>query len=408
MSRFIRVAVVLCLALTAQAEAQGLTAADAVRLALEKGPRLIGARAELRAAEARQEQAALLFQANPEFQGALGPRFGSTPGSIDSTAGVSQELELFGQKGARRSIAAAELDVSRARLASEQLTLSRDVRVAFARVLGAQQERQVAQEALALARDALAASEARFKAGAATQIEVNTARVELGRAVQEGARQLREAGRAMAELQLLLGVDAGSNLQLIGQLTASAPGTTVDDASAIEVALRRRPELASLRAAFEAARSELTAADREALPRPRVGVSYSREEAAQIVQGTLGFSLPLFNRNPGGRGTASARLDAAQQELAAAERTVTAEVRLATARLRAARETASAYGADVAQALQQNLSLVTEGYQAGKIDFLQLLIIRRETLDGRRGYIAALEELAAAEAEFARATGESP
>ena len=51
------------------------------------------------------------------------------------------------------------------------------------------------------------------------------------------------------------------------------------------------------------------------------------------------------------------------------------------------------------------MSLVDEAYRAGKVDFFQLLLMRRETLEARNGYVDALEELHAAKAELLRATG---
>ena len=58
--------------------------------------------------------------------------------------------------------------------------------------------------------------------------------------------------------------------------------------------------------------------------------------------------------------------------------------------------------------LDENVRLVNLGYEAGKIDFLQLIIIRREMLEMRRDYIAALEELNDAQAEMDRAVGIIP
>jgi cobalt-zinc-cadmium efflux system outer membrane protein len=57
------------------------------------------------------------------------------------------------------------------------------------------------------------------------------------------------------------------------------------------------------------------------------------------------------------------------------------------------------------KAMQQNTDLVTESYRAGKIDFLQLVVIRRQAIDTQREYIDVLEELNAAEAELGRAVG---
>ena len=170
-------------------------------------------------------------------------------------------------------------------------------------------------------------------------------------------------------------------------------------------ALAQRADLQAARAELEAARARQRLATREALPSPRLGVTYSREEEAQIVQGTLGLELPLVQRNQAARGVAAARLAQAEQALQTLERAVRMEVRLATERYQTASAAADAYGGGVLAALEENLALVNEAYRAGKVDFFELLVIRREALDARRDYIEALEELNAAGAQLKRAVG---
>ena len=51
------------------------------------------------------------------------------------------------------------------------------------------------------------------------------------------------------------------------------------------------------------------------------------------------------------------------------------------------------------------MALVTDSYRAGKIDFLQLVVIRGRSLEARREFIDVLEELNAAEAGLDLALG---
>ncbi|MFP2911145.1 TolC family protein [Pyxidicoccus sp. 3LFB2] len=115
--------------------------------------------------------------------------------------------------------------------------------------------------------------------------------------------------------------------------------------------------------------------------------------------------MPLFNRNQAARGVSTAQALQAERALAASERFVRSEVELALARYRTARDAAEVFGGDVLVAVQENLKLINEAYRAGKVDFLELLIIRREALDASRGYIEALEELNAAEAQLKKVVG---
>ncbi|ATB27291.1 TolC family protein [Melittangium boletus] len=382
-----------------------LTQEEAVTLALERSPRLLSARAEALSAQARLDGASLLAQTNPELQGAVGPRLRDGVSSLDVTVGVSQRLELFGQRGARREAAAAQLTASEARLETLRVSLAAEVRGAFARLLASEQEWSLADEGQLLAEQALQAAEERQTAGAASRIEVNTARVELGRAAH--ARVLAERRRTLArgELRLLLGLEPSEAMEAKGELRPGMTDPPPLDAL-VERALARRADVKAARSELDAARAEVELASREAWPGTRLGASYSQEEGARIVQGTLGIELPVFNRNQAARGVGAARLTQTRGLLEATERLVRTEVGLALERYRTARAAVAVYSEDVLEALQQNLALVNEAYRAGKVDFFQLLLIRRDALDARRGYIEALEELLIAEAQLTRTLGE--
>ena len=174
----------------------------------------------------------------------------------------------------------------------------------------------------------------------------------------------------------------------------------------VQRALSTRSDLAAARRGLEAARAEGLLAEREWLPRPRIGARYQREEGSDAILGTLSFDLPVFNRNQAGRGVAAAQTIQAERALEAAERSVRQEVLLAHSRVVAAREAAQAFEGEVVGAAQENLALLATAYQAGKIGLFELLLIRRDAIESQRGYVESLEEERVAEAELGRAVGE--
>lgn len=401
----IRLGSLLLLVTTPALAARPLTMEQSVALALERSPRLIAQKAEVASAQAQLSGASLLAQTNPALQAAVGPRFrGAESTLIDVNVGISQQLELFGQRGARKDAAAATVSASKARMAALQVDLAAEVREAFGKALAVEQELQLARDALALAEEGRQAAEERLKAGAASRIEVNTARVELGRAQKERARAEQQRTQTLAELRLLLGLEPTEELAPQGALPTEASSLPAL-AELMQQATAQRADLKAATAEVEAAEAEVRLARKEALPRPSLGISYGREEGNDIIQGTLGIDLPLFNRNQAAKGISSARERAARETLAATERFVRSEVELAFNRYRTAQAGAAVFGGDVLAALQENLKLVTEAYRAGKVDFLQLLIIRREALAARLGYIEALEELNTAEAQLKKVVG---
>ena len=408
MLRFIRPLCLLLLAVAGSpvfAQSRTLTIEEAIRLAQENNPDVRSLTADVDAAKARLRGASLLFQNNPALSAATGPRSSDAGKTRDSSIQILQPVEIAGQRGARISAAQASLDAAEARLQALRSEVTASVRESFGRMLAAEQRLALASEARSIALQGVTAAEERFRAGAAALLEVNTARVELGRATRGRAEAERSRAAALGDLRLLVGLDPFQTVTVQGELKPGAPRG--EAAALVAQALGNRAELQASRRALDAAKAEARLASREWIPSPRIGASYSHEEEsnATIVQGLLAFDLPIFNRNTAARGVADARVRQLEAEREATLRRVTQEVLTALARLDAARSAAEGYAGDVVKAMQQNMELATDSYRAGKIDFLQLIVIRRQAVEARSEYIDVLEELNAAQASLARAVG---
>jgi outer membrane protein, heavy metal efflux system len=397
------IATALVLASTAHAD-ETLTLEGAIRRAWEQNPGVREAEAEVEAARARVAGARLLIQDNPDLNIAVGPRSRPMERTVDYELSITQPIDVGGRRRARIEATTASVKAAEARLAQWRGSVAADVREAFGRALAAEAHEQLAMDAIELATQALKAAEKRHQAGAASLIEVNTARIEVGRSqrARGAARRMRAA--ALAELRLLLGMGA-ARLSLQGQLQPSPQGRALDLPALTILAAEHRADLLAARYELEAARAERRLATREAVPAPRVGVSFRQEEGAQVVQGVLSMELPLFDRNQAARGVSAARARQAELAVAALEQRLAQEVELSVDRVRTARETLEAFSGDVLEALDQNIALVTRGYEAGELDFLELLLMRREMLEARREYIEALTELNSAEAQLDRVLG---
>ena len=395
------------LLLTASSAHAQLTMAEASEVASARNLELQQRAADVDVAKARVGGASMLLTTNPTVTLSLGPRFGTAGRSLDYGGQLMQQLELAGQRGARVDAAEAGVAAATAQLQAAQARLKADVRSRFGRALAAGLRVALAQEAQTLAQQSFTAADERFRAGSTALIEVNTARVELGRVTRARADTERARSIAHGELRLTLGLDAAEALAPQGDLAAEVQAALPAEEPLIDRALGSRFELAQARKNVEAAQSQARLASREWLPSPRLGVSVSHEQESQatIVQGVLAFDLPVFNRNQGPRAVSVAQVRQAQLALTAVERAVAHEVRGALARATAARAAAEGYRADVVKAMQENMDLVNDSYRAGRIDFLQLVVIRRQALEARREFIDVLEELNSARAELELAIG---
>lgn len=403
----------LCLVLSlgashpAAAESRTLTIEEALRLAQDNNPELRTLATEVDAATARLGGAALLLQNNPTVATEAGSRRQqSMERGVEYGIQILQQVEVAGQRGVRIEAATAALASTDARLRALRADVTAQVRETFGRVLAAEQRIQLAREALAIAQQGVDAVDERFRAGAVALLELNTARVELGRAARERAEAERRLAETAAHLRLLIGLDPSESFTAEGELKSDQ--SAGDAADLLTQALANRGELAEARRALEAAQAEARLAARAWIPSPRIGASYRYEQDTEthIVLGVVQFDLPVFNQNTAARGVTAAHVDELSVALAATERRVKQEVLAALERVRAARAAVEGYAGDVVRAMQQNIDLVTDSYRAGKIEFLELIVIRRQAVEARKEYIDVLEELNAAEAQLGRAIGQ--
>jgi outer membrane protein, heavy metal efflux system len=394
------------MALAAATGTRTSTSTSLERLTIERALAIaVGRNAEVRSMQAEVAGAvgwlagdSRWVRENPSISAAIGPRvrMGDGETEIDVEIALEQPIEVFGQRGLRAGAAEQALRALEHRLAARKNELVFEVRSAFARALAAKMRVALAVDGDAVAQDTLRAAEERQRSGAASRIEVNSARVELGRAARDRFEAELALAGAEAELASLLALE---RLPVVdGDLAAAAARDVAQNEGA-------RAELEAAISERRAAELEEKSAARDAFPELGVGARYAREEGADIVLGTLSIELPVFERNQGERALAESRGRQAAITAEETEQRVAREVELARRRYASAKKATGAYAGEVVRAMEENSSLAAEAYRSGKFDFLQLTLVRRETLDARRGYIESLEALNLAEAELLRAIG---
>lgn len=382
-----------------------MTLEAAVRRAIEQSPAVIEAEANVEAARAIRGGATLLLQDNPEVEFSAGSRNIADAEHSEYEMRIAQALDVTGRRAARKDAATAALAAAQARLAERKAAVAAEVRQGFGHALAAERQEELADDALALASKALGAAEERYGAGSASLIELNTARVEVGKSKRLRLAAERTRAAAIASLRLLLGMSPQDELSLEGALPSEIDERALNVDELVGRAWEQRADLVALRHDLDAAKGEQRLAAREAVSLPKVGASYAREEDAKILQGFVSWDLPIFNRNQAARAFTGVRVRQLETSVTTLERQVAQEVELAVNHLRIAQETLDGFAGTDLAALDENVALTTEGYEAGQIDFLQLLLVRREMLEVRSNYIDALDDLNSAEAELDRVLG---
>ena len=214
-----------------------------------------------------------------------------------------------------------------------------------------------------------------------------------------------EARLQSAEFRLAttLGLSSAETVHAQGELPESASLPPLGELLA--AASENHPRLLAARSTVDASQSDSALADAEAWPDLTLGASYSREERDDVVMGGVTIPIPVFNRNQGER----VRAKAAARRTAAVARSlqleIESEIRRSYANYEAATRSLAAFDADVLRSQDENLELIEAMFQAGKIRYVDVILLQREVIEGRLGYLNARLELARAEVATRSAAG---
>lgn len=340
--------------------------------------------------------------------------------------GVTQELEVFGQRGQR--VAAGRAEVTRATAGitnAARLTLG-EIDRGFYRLASASQRTLLADEVLELNQRLASVAQRQLAAGEISKLDYNLAVVELGRSRSRALATRREREQVELDLQRLLGLRSGTHVEPdIGNMqdegmpdsvsgvpsgahahAARAAKLNVD--SLIAVALTRRPDLSERSAAIEVAQAQARLARREALPNLIVrGAVEPAANGGQAFRPGIGATIPLFNRN---RGIAEARDATARQvelQRASLVGRMRTEIAAEVAAYRSAAEEVEILETTVLAPARQNRQLLETAYREGKVGLPVLLLIRNQVIDAELEYWASWLAERVALADLAEATAEN-
>lgn len=366
-------------------------------------PTTLEADALLDAAEARVRQARV--RPNPELGLEAENAFGTGPFSgydnAETTLSLSQDLELWGRRGAR--VAVAKADAGTAGLRRDLATVEAGGRLALVYA-----EAEAAQRRFLLAEEALAVTIADTRAAL---ILVEEGREPLLRGIQGES----EAAAARATLD-----EAGAERDAaFARLTAVAmlptPVTSIDTSlidrapAAADLTVGAVLQVRVAEAERAAAESRIEVERIRARPDVRASVGVRRYEAEDATALTFGLSLPLplFDQNRGNIDAAQADFRATEARLMGARQEAEADRNAAVARLAASTSRVSASDAGVSAA-EEAYRLSRIGFEAGRISQLELRSSRTALISARNAAVDARLARVRAEIDLARLQGRAP
>jgi cobalt-zinc-cadmium efflux system outer membrane protein len=356
-----------------------LTLEDTLARARDQAGAVVVSRARIAEAEASLLDASARLRDNPVVEAAAGPRSGAGARSADLEFGLSQQFESGGQRQARIAGARAGIERQRAEVQQTARDVAFDAASAFLDGLAGTERLRVAEEADSVARELLNASERRYALGDIAAIDMNLARIDAARSAANLVSARADLTAAAGVLRSLLRLPVNEPIELRGSLEVAR----LPPVEALAASIDQRPEFDVLEA--EAREADAQAQLGTALKSPDVGlrVGYKREAPDTILLGGLTVTFPAFQRGQGTLAAGRARASRARLEVETARQTAFTELRTAYAVYEQRAALAADLQRNATASLADNETLGRRSYDAGEMNLMDFLLIRRDALDTR-------------------------
>lgn len=379
-----------------RAGAQLLTLDQAEKMASETNPTMRQAEAEIRAAKARRQQAGLY--PNPSV-GYTGDEIrGGSIGGGKQGFFVQQTIVTGGKLAKTREVYGVESKLAEIEAQEQRTRVETAVKMAFLRVLAAQEWLDARRDLAKIAEDAAQTQRELMNTGQADESEVLETEVEAERmrmAARMQENTLREEWRSLAAV---IGQPALPLATVAGDLEHGWP--ELNEEEIVAAVAKQSPAVQIADTAKSRAEALLVRAKREPIPdiQLRAGMEYNHELLGSVPFATgweglaeASVEIPLFNRNQGNIASASADVDRAEQEKRRVELTLEERAATVVDEYSNAKLMAIEYRDEMLPQAKKAYTLLVEKYGQMLASYPRVLDAQRKLYELQLEYIAALE-----------------
>ncbi len=378
------------------AKGSQITLEQVQKIAVESNPTLRQAEAEIRAAKARQQQSGLYPNPTVAYTGDE-IRGGSVGGGKQGFF-VQQTVVTGGKLGLSREVFGKDVKLAEIEAEEQKMRVQSAVKMAFLRVLAAQELLDARRDMATIAQDAAETQRRLMNTGQADESEVLEAEVEAQRMRMNARIQENTLREEWRSLTAVIGRPDLPLTTVAGDLEKAWP--EVNEEEVVEAIAKQSPAVRIADVAEVRAQSILGRVRRERIPDVQVrgGMEYNHELLGSVpfAKGWEGIAevalqIPLFNRNQGNVAAARADIDRAGQEkkrisLTLRERAASTVDEYANARLIAVQ-----YRDEMLPLAKKAYGLMVEKYGQMLASYPRVLDTQRKLYEMQIEYIAALE-----------------
>lgn len=327
---------------------------------------------------------------------------GAGESGTQSAFRVTQDIDLFGRRRARREAFQAQVAAEESARDLALLAFRSTLRAAYVELLALDRSLPAAREDLEVALQLEQLVNRRAELGETREVDRLRIQVERLRA-QERVEQLELQRRAAERAVRLL---VGGPLPERFEVTDLAPSLTQNVDTILSRILTTHPRLRIADALVRQREALLRLARANRLPEPSVGVLHERELDQTATGVALGASIPLWGWNRGEIAAAQAALDRATAERELTAREVSRDLNEFFFASQQLTRRAVRLRDELLPRAQETFRIAEIAYRNGETSQLDYLDARRTYVALQQEYLEVLRELAVAESRLEQFTGE--
>lgn len=320
---------------------------------------------------------------------------------------LTQKIPGFGKLALAKAIATDLTAAAGERYRREKLALDTAITQGYAELYYLKRNTEITEERIQLMRTLEQIAQTRYAAGA-PMAALLQAQLELGKLEEQLASLNDLRHPTTAQLNAALNRPADAPLPW--------PADLPDQPLIIPTtASNSNPELAELGLRVMQSKHQLHLAKRERLPDFTLGLQYIETGEAKLpvsdsgkdpIIATIGINLPIwFGKNRARIASAAHQKTAAELQLESREKTLEAEIRQALFNLRDADRKMTLYRDTLIPKAQQSLNVNRNAYEAGSLEFINLIDAERALLEFERAHERARADRLIARAKLSQLTG---
>ncbi len=358
-----------------------LALAEVLSLVAKANPSLRASRKRIEATKGAIVQAGL--RPNPELDIEAEQFSGNAPGFRESEINItlSQEFELWGKRGARKTLAKSEAEIVRLNALFADFDLYATTVGRFFEATHAQERVKLSLEASETAQSVVETARVRMEKGAALRSELLLAELELGRAQLNLSEAESELVTAKERLSALW-QDTRSNFTIRSPKTNLTKLTEIEN---LQPLVENSRGMNALSSEERSIRARLNLEQANGKPNITLSGGLKRLEADKANTFIIGAGLPLpfFNRNQGSKASLRASIEAVKLDR---EQMLTASHTEFNSIKRRLAQAASRYRSVSSSLLpkaEETYSSLKSAYDIGRIPYSILLESQRTLIDLR-------------------------